>query len=132
MMKRLTILMLLLLSTNVWAEWTSVGVAAGGEFTSYVDFKSIRKNDNMVKMWYLFDYKNAQQGYHANDKFLSTIYRDEFDCEEETSSQLGISVNSGKMGRGKVIYTDSIKREPKQILPDSIMQIIFKFACGTK
>jgi hypothetical protein len=130
MMKRLTILMLLMVSTPLFAEWTAVGGST--DQTAYVDLATIRKQGSKVKIWHLLDFKTAIQIHKGDEKYLSMISLSQFDCEEETDTPLGLSLYSGKMGRGKVIYTDSVKDEPAQIPPGSIIQIILKIACGKR
>jgi hypothetical protein len=48
-------LALAIVSSNVAAEWTSVG--KNNSFTGYVDFISIEKNGNRVRIWSMNDYK---------------------------------------------------------------------------
>ena len=58
--------MLLMVSTNVMAEWTEVS-SDGADMTGYVDYGTIKKKGNKVKMWRLFDFKTVQ-------KFEGDIY----------------------------------------------------------
>jgi hypothetical protein len=129
MVKILTIFMLLLISTNVFAEWTYIGNS--DNFNSYVDMKTIRNKGNKAKMWYLFDYKTAQIT-SQNNEFWSALAIDEYDCTDGTSRTLSVSFLSGKMNIGQVVFKNDIKGEFKEIPPGSIIERIFKIACGIK
>ena len=134
-MKKIMILLLLMISTNVFAEWTRVGgnksSNKNGDMTVYIDFETIKKKDNKVKIWTLLDFKKVQK--NENDRFLSMALHNEFDCEEDTSRTLDIYSFSGNMRGGDKVYSlSNIKDERKSILPESIEEIIFKRACAKK
>ena len=57
MKKLIPMLLLVGVSTNVFAEWTWVGTNSNGGITAYVDFATIHKKGNKVKVWDIFDYK---------------------------------------------------------------------------
>jgi hypothetical protein len=120
-----------MVSTNVFAEWTAVSESANGIATVYVDFETIKKKGNKVKIWDLLDLKTAQK--FENDRYLSTIQRMEYDCEEETGRTLDYYLYSGNMRNGEIVYSSkNIKDEPKSILPGSIDEGLFKIACYKK
>ena len=128
-MKKVLVLLLLMVSTNVFAEWTRVG--SNDEMTVYVDYGSIKKKGNKVKMWYLFDHKTVQKP--AGDRYLSSMSRSEYDCEEETKRMLDFYWYSGNMRQGEMVYSQSnIKDEAESIVPGSISEALFKIACGKK
>lgn len=130
-MNKILVLLLLMVSTNVFAEWTAVSESANGIATVYVDFETIKKKGNKVKIWDLLDLKTAQK--FENDRYLSTIQRMEYDCEEETGRTLDYYLYSGNMRNGEIVYSSkNIKDEPKSILPGSIDEGLFKIACYKK
>ena len=129
MVKKLTIFMLLLVSTNVFAEWIYIG--SSDSFNSYVDMKTIRNKGNKAKMWNLFDYKTAQIT-SENNEYWSARGIHEYDCTDGTSRTLSVSFLSGKMNIGQVVFKDDTKGEFKEIPPGSIIENLFKIACGTK
>jgi hypothetical protein len=136
MMKKLTILMLLLSSTNVFAEWTKVGETEESDdgFNVYVDLKSIRKNDTEVKMWVLQNYKMIRN-YHIDKdyKFLSIIAHQKFYCKDEKNEVLDEFLYSGNMSTGDIVYSrTNIKLEPVSIIPGTIAENLFTVACGKK
>jgi hypothetical protein len=71
-MKKILVLLLLMVSTNVMAEWTEVSSSndvAG--LTVYVDTGTIKRKGNKVKMWSLDDFKTVREseGY----RYLSAM-----------------------------------------------------------
>ena len=128
-MKKLTLLLLLMVSTSVFAEWTVVGGVDG--MTAYADSDSIKKKGTKVKMWSLFDYKTVQK--FDNLSYLSSVTRNEYDCEEETRRMLDLHWYSGNMRQGDIVYSNTnIKRESKSIIPESTIEVLFKIACSNK
>jgi hypothetical protein len=80
-MKKIVVLLLLMVSANVFAEWTPVGV--NSDMTVYADSGTIKKKGNKVKMWSLNDLKTVKK--IANDRYWSIASHQENDCEEETT-----------------------------------------------
>ncbi len=127
-MKKLTLL-LLMVSTNVFAEWTDVG--SNDEMIVYNDLSSIKKQANQVKMWSMFDFKTVKK--IENDSFLSQLFHYKYDCESETITQLDFIWYSGNMKSGDVVYSQrNMNIEPISVTPESINEHLFKIACGKK
>ena len=130
-MKKLTLLLLLLVSTNVFAEWTRVIGSADGDMTTYVDFGTRKKKGNKVRMWSLNDFKTVQQ--HDNYKLLTIVEHNEINCEEETIRMLDVYGYSGNMKRGEIVYSDNnIKDETISIVPETTNEILLWMACRKK
>ena len=128
-MKRLLMgLMLLATAGAAGAGWTDVGENDG--LIQYVDLATIRRNGNLVKMWYLTDFKTVRT--ISGKSYLSSKAQSEYNCKEESSRTLALTWFDGKMGRGKVVfaYSDPDKWEPIQ--PESIGEVLWKVACGKK
>jgi hypothetical protein len=133
MRESIPMLLLVVVSTNVFAEWTRVGTGSNGNITFYVDFATILKKGNKVKMWFVHDYKTPLDDDHI--KFSSLLGQDEYDCEEETSRGITINTYSGNMVNGKVIGTEVYTFEesvPRLAAPGSMGETFFKIACGIK
>ena len=134
MMKRLLLgLTLLVTATAASAEWTPVGAAnVGGDdqLIIYIDRATIRRNGNLVKMWDLKDFKTVQTV--AGDSYLSQKIQSEYDCKEEKSQFLAFTWFAGKMGGGKVVYSDNDPGKWVPIYPGSNGEILWKIACGKK
>ncbi len=131
-MKRLTVLLLLMVSTNVFAEWTMVGeVTAKGGWVAYADTQSIRKNGNKVTMWHLLDLQTF--GMVGSNKYLSTVIRREYDCEAETSRLLDDYWYAGNMKTGELINSlTNIKEDHVSMIPGNLIETLFNIACSKK
>ena len=126
--------MLLLVSTNVFAEWTWVGISPDGKITAYADLKTIRKNGNKVKMWSFFDYKTIKIFSGDNTKYLSSRNLNEFDCKNQTLTTITFTWFSENMLNGRIVYNDEISNTHPvdEIPPDSTSHGLFKIACGKR
>ena len=128
-MKLLIAALLAVFSTSVMAEWTKIIDGNTGTDTIYADHSTIRKSGNKVKMWLLYDTKVAQTV--EGMRYLSMSEQDEYDCKEETRRVLALIAYSKNMGAGEVVHTTgAIHEEPRPIPPGSMVEGIFKVACG--
>ena len=129
-MKQLLLgLMLLMTATAANAEWTAIDSA--DNFIQYVDRATIRRNGNLVKMWSLQNFKTVQKSAAGGESYLSVKEQWEYDCKEEKKRVLAFSWFDGKMGSGKVVYSDSDFRDKwSPVGPESIGEILWKIACG--
>ena len=129
-MKKLILLLLLMISTSVLAEWTTVG--GGTDLISYIDFGTIKRKDNKVKMWSLIDLKTVHE-FSGGERYLSGMMRSEYDCEEETMRMLDVYYYSENMREGEVVVSNTnITNEATSVRPDSIEETFFKIACDKK
>lgn len=130
-MNKILVLLLLMVSTNVFAEWTKVTGSSDGDMTVYVDFGTIKRKGNKVKMWDLFDFKTVQET--AGTRYLSQLSRNEYDCEEEIKRMLNLYWYSGNMRNGETVTSQSnIKDDGTSIIPGSINEALLKVACDKK
>jgi hypothetical protein len=129
-MKSVIIMFLLLNSMNVFAEWTSIGKNEDAGATIYAETQTIRKKGNKVKIWSLYDYNKVQVA--DNTPYISSREIDEFDCSDATYQSLEISAFSENMGKGKVVSLYSIKSNIHEIPPHSVIEGLFKVACGKR
>ena len=130
-MKKLVVLLLLMVSTSVFAEWTEVGRNDDVGLTVYADFGTIKRKDHKVKMWKLYDYKTVKES--GVDRFLSSMDRDEYDCEEETIGLFDWHWYSGNMAEGEIVRSNTnIKDAIQSVIPGSMGETLFKIACGKK
>jgi hypothetical protein len=130
-MRKLTLLWLLLVSTNVLAEWTLLE-SAGSEdgFDVYVETKSIRRDGNKVKMWNMYDYKKVKVDVKS---YLASVSHVEYDCKEETLKLLDLFWYTGNMGQGVPVFSNTnIKKDPISIMPETIHESLFNIACRNK
>jgi len=134
-------LLLSIVSTSVFAEWTEIPnhktlsyFGKEDDSTAYVDIQSIKKKGNKVKIWSLFNYTlGNKEPFIRSLGVLSTLALEEYDCEEVRVGLLDWYWYSGNMKSGDVVYSSTHKKtEGASILPDSINESLFKIACGNK
>lgn len=120
-------------------KWEMVGENKTLALTTYADpnietipnnANKTKKNGYKVKMWRMYDYKAAQEsgGY----KFMSSKFLDEYDCKEEQKRLLVNTTFSGNMGAGEVIFTIAEAGKWQTAMPNSIDEVMWKFACKNK
>ena len=130
-MKKVLVLLLLMVSTSVFAEWTRVADTSDGDMTAYIDYGTIKKKNNKVQIWTLYDYKTVQQVEKV--RYLSQASRMEYDCGEETLRMLDMYWHSENMRTGEVIFSGTnFKYEAVSIVPGSVDETLFNIACGKK
>jgi len=129
MKKLLVTLMLAVMSSSAMAEWVRVDYNSDKGATTYVNFFTIRKSGDTVKMWILLDYKKAQELAFL-PLYMSIKRQSEFNCKEEQMKELYASYHAKNMGGGKVIYSDNNPDNWSTVSPDSIDRELWKYACG--
>jgi hypothetical protein len=131
-MIKLLLFLLLMVSTNVFAEWTKVTDSADGSFSVYVDYGFIKKKGNKVTMWYVYDFEKVQILIEII-RYLSEARRDEFDCEEATVRRLDwYQYDENINKQGNVVNSWTNINYISSIVPNSIDDILLKVACGKK
>ena len=134
-MKKLTLLLLLLVSTNVFSQWTKIG--GNDDVATYIDFQSIQKEGNeilawmlgnKVKVWVLNDYKINQIQINGM-KYSSDIVHYEYDCEKATQIIMSAKSFSGHIGTGDIIGSVDRANLAEEIVPGTISEIRYKVAC---
>ena len=133
-MNRILMLVVLMLSaTSVYAEWTAVGENSDAGTTTYVDFATLQRSGNLVKVWELVDYKTMQKpGYGG---YLSAKVQVQLDCQEGKTRILSSTWFSNNMGDGSVVRSSSNPGEEnpwEPMQPRSAGETLFKIACDKK
>ena len=129
--QRLILITLVLLSSSpAYAAWVEIGGNDQIGMTTYVDPGTIRHKGNLVKLWQLNDFKTVQTV--DDNSFLSTKKQREFNCAEERTRILAATQFSGNMGTGKVVWGNSNEQKWEPVVPDSIGQTLWEFACNKK
>ncbi|MDD5300227.1 MAG: hypothetical protein PHD65_07010 [Gallionella sp.] len=132
MRKVILMALLVAVSSSAMAEWVTITGNKILAFTAYADAntEATIKNGDKVKMWKMYDYKSSQEvsGY----KFLSSEFQNEYDCKEGQSRILANTTYSINMGVGEVIFAQSDTGKWQSVIPDSIDEAMWKFACRKK
>ena len=121
----LFIALLVLSNRPAYAEWVEVGIT--DEAMVYADPDTIQRKGDVVKMWYLHDFKTTQTVLKKS--YLSSRSQDEYDCTGARHRALASTSFSGHMGNGKVRSSYSIKGKWEPVPPDAITQSLWKVAC---
>jgi nitrate reductase cytochrome c-type subunit len=128
MKKILTILLLMVVSTNVLSDWTKVSDSSHANRTAYVEYHTLLKKENKVKMTSLTDFKKAEK--YGDHTLLSMVTRDEYDCEKNTIRLLEIYGYSGNMQSGDIVLSDErITGEAQSIKLGTSEETFFEIAC---
>ena len=119
----LTVLVLTVFSTPVFADWTKLGVNVDGN-TNYVDFERIRKHGGYVYWWGLTDYlKPTEQGHLSYKLYLQG------DCKLFRYKYLNWSFHKEPMGRGTGLMENRPDKEWRFPLPNSGNEHVLKSVC---
>ena len=129
MIKMIMTLLLLIVSTSVFAEWTKVTNSSDGDMTVYVDYGSIKNKGNKVMMLDLTDFKTVHK--NKSYRYMSQLSLNEYNCEEKTRRILDFDWYSENMKKGNIVYSEkNINDEGKSIPTDSIGTDLFIIACN--
>lgn len=119
-------LVLMLTSSIALAEW--VKVARSPVAVSYMDPSTIRKSGSKTKVWIVIDHK-VPQPYIDEKKYLSMKMQTEFDCAEETSKNRSMTMYSGNMGEGEIMWTGVPSTPWEPVMPGTINWDMLKKLC---
>lgn len=118
------------MNTIAMAEWTAVEwIHEDGGLTLYVDYTTIRKVGDKVRMLSLADFEVVEKD--EIDSFSSRS-QNEYDCKEKQMRQLFYSLYSGSMGNGKMEHSNSEHLEWTPVKPESMEEAMWNIACGKK
>ncbi|MBS0166263.1 MAG: hypothetical protein JSR29_09295 [Nitrospira sp.] len=112
------------------AGWRPISYAAGsGGFTIYIDPATVARQQDLVKMLVLYDFRFVQA---INGKsYLSSTWQQQFDCVEHRSRHLSYRYHSDNMGNGKVMLAgDDENNTWSPVTPKSAAGILWNIACS--
>jgi len=121
------LLLLWMNSGSAYAGWVSLGDTDSGTRV-YVDRSTLLSKGDLMTMWILYDFRSMRTV--AGKSYLSTKTQGEYDCVQRRHRTLVDTGFSSIMGLGAVVYNESSPREWASILPQSLGQKLWKFACG--
>ncbi|MDD2932596.1 MAG: hypothetical protein PHO76_01790 [Methylotenera sp.] len=129
-MKKITIIMLLLMSTNVMAAWTKLESEHTPAVTVYVDIGKIRHvGVNNVRMQHLMNFKNEVKN-SSGRAYLSSKELVEYNCNEEHYRVIASSLYVRRMGQGKVVSFSSDVKQWQPVEFNTLEESLWKAACG--
>ena len=113
-------------SASATAAWVPVGGNQNG--TIYADPVTVSKEGDMVSIWDLLDFKSVQLTT-LGKPYLSQTSHHKLDCKEKRGRALEIILYSGNAESGEVIYRDVSAGEWELSKPETVLQILWDFAC---
>lgn len=132
-MKQLFVCLILLVDFgfghSAWALWEKVGAAQ--PFTHYVDRGTIVRVGDLVKLWFLDDYKTAQLTVNKKT-FVSVKQQFEFHCTEKKGRAREAVAMAGSMGRGAVVWSDATVEPWQDIVKGTMLADYWTVACGNE
>jgi len=147
MRKLILMLLLSMVSSSAMAEWVKATVIHSQQSpeiqTAYVDPDTIQKNGNLVSMSVLVDHQSGlskEVGGKIKAFFSSSKgnikkswkVQDEFDCGKKKLRMLSYVAYSEHMGKGEIIPSPYVTSVWESIVPESIGEALWKYACGSK
>jgi hypothetical protein len=124
------LMLLLLCSGPAYAEWEKITGDDQGDMSVYVKPDTVRRSEEMVKMWTLYDFKTMQPV--GDLAYLSIKERAEYDCDGERTRTLTGTNFSGNMGGGRAVRSTSREGTWRPVLQESVAQDLWEFACAKK
>lgn len=128
MKKTMLTLLLAAISTGAMADW--VQIASNDATDYYADPSTIRKKGDKVMMWNMYDLKKPQVS--GGQLYLSVKFKMEFDCAGEQNRILSYVFYTWAMGGGEVLSTNSDPGNWDPVVPGSIGESQWRYACRKK
>ena len=148
MHKAVLTMLLVVVGNSAVSVWIVLGrFGPSGNVTTYADPSTITRQGDTVKMWSLGDSDKPVELKTPLDRFvgggmgphLSTKMLREYDCKAGRTRHLFLTMHSGNMGEGKVVFSQPSELPPgqwRQIKPGSsevigtgLEEALWKFAC---
>ena len=127
-MKKLIFVLLMVMYCTVWADWVKIMdyriPDKSGVIFYYFDPATIRKIEGRRTVWQLSDFKGRDEG-------SSTRYLTEYDCGQERSRDLDMTLHTGNMAVGE--GTRPSIKFPTQwgyVAPKTYEDIVMKIVCA--
>lgn len=114
--------------TNKQLEWTRA--SKNNDLIAYVDYNSIKKDGNKIKMKSMYSYNTIQKD--TNYRWFSVVMNNEYDSVKRTYRELSKVWHTENMGRGNIVYSSNKIKEPLETTPRTFDEIFFNIACSKK
>lgn len=131
---RSLVLVLVLCSGSVYAEWVAVekDYLSPGRQTVYIDPDSIRREGNLVALWQLIDFKWMEGSARGPARFMSTKTHKQFDCAGKRVRLLAFTEFSHSMGTGISVDGHIDGGHWMPVEPESVNHALWELACGNR
>lgn len=97
----------------------------------YIDSASIRRDDALVTLTVLIDWKSMQGG-RSPTRFYSTTLTTQFDCGKKRARSLAATNFYGHMGIGTADHRSGYTNDSPWVTfqPESLSQALWETVCG--
>ena len=116
------------LAASAGAEWSLLGIE-NAIFTAYVDRDSIRRQDGMVRMTGMYDFKR-QDFTPEGEGLYSTVVLREYDCPGRRVRMLSYVDFSGHKAEGGVVSRIQRTGRWESVLQEGVDAAYWRVACG--
>ena len=113
------------------ARWEQAGSTLKGETDYYVARSTIHRSGNSVKLWDMYDYKQAQVIEGKRSFSMRMLW--EYDCKGSRRRMLAATAYAGHVGKGTLVGSESFANpNPWEAIGagDAYAGYILKMACG--
>lgn len=114
--------------TEAKRRWTEIGNSDQLEVTTYIDKSSKRKANNVGKIWRMDNYSELHE---SKEKFRSSTYLSEFNCDDEQTRVTSDNYFSGAMGTGTPVNVNNEPTPWVPVAPNTFGALVMKIACET-
>lgn len=108
------------------AEWLDFG--RGEDFQTYIDTSTYQRTANGWTVWALQDFDQTET--FNGHRYRSLIALQEFDCKNRRSRTLGETQYSGRMGGGKVVFSDQGAGSWRLTIPGTVGKNQIDIVCA--
>lgn len=114
---------LVALAAPALAEWEKVSESESASY--FIDRATLLSNGNLRRVWQLQNLKQRDR-----DGELSRRALVEYDCREVKNRTLSLSMHPEPMAGGKPLDAYSDPTSPRNIVPGSSGEVIYRLLCG--
>jgi len=122
-MKKLFLFSLMMVASSAWAEWIIYATTVSSN--QYFDPATIRKEGNISQVWRVIDLKNRHK-----DGWMSLRIKTEYNCKQESSRFLTLTIHSEPMANGHTLGTEGEDNNWIAIPPGTADETILKIVCA--
>lgn len=123
---RFAVASLALLCSPAGAAWLHVDAHGGMRFLQNPE--TLRRSGDVVKVWELIDFRSTQMRPHLKP-FRSIRIQMEYDCRDEVSRRVALSLHGGNLAQGEIVHDDTDYGIWRPVPPDTAAAALLKSAC---
>lgn len=131
MTRVLSFLICLTIFSPLFSKWKKV--IEGVNFTEYFEIDTVKKQEEIIYIWSMKDFKKLREDGNLSTKFYSV-----YDCNAMKYKIISIINYKTNMGKGRDFkYEKNIMNDPtdlkwKSVKPESNDMLRLRFVCGYK